>query len=213
VTTPFSPTNGVNSCDPNNPSVFPLDPPSYNLFIDFTSADSKNQLFSNLNDDILFVKYISKNITQIQNNNSGNIVMDNNGMITSLRGEDGKNNTNLECILLRCFLIVVDVNNYSIVSSTSSPPPGSYQMQCFMSYINNVSQKFDSIQIKIGTRNYTLTNLCMILNNYFIENIVLKRNLIKDRNSGGAFEYNQDALYNYVSEIGFVDYMNILKYN
>ena len=211
-----APNPSVAPCDPNNPSFFPLDPPSYksdyNLFIDFTSADSKNQLFSNLNDDILFVKYLSKNITQIQKDNMKNIVMDSNGAITSLRGKDGKNR-NLGCILLRCFLINVDLNNYYIVSSTSSPPPGSSQMQCFMSYINNVSQKFDSIQIVLGTRNYTLSSLSMLLYNYFMENIVLKRNLIKGRNSGGAFEFNQDALNNYMSDIGFVDYMNSLNYN
>jgi hypothetical protein len=89
-------------------------------------------------------------------------------------------------------------------------------MECFMSYRNNVIQQFDSIQIELDTRNYTLSSLSILLNKYFMENIVFKRRLIQDRNSGDAFKFNQDALNNYMSDIGFVDYMNNLnnlKYN
>ena len=200
-TPPSYTTNYAINCDP-----FPGNSYDYTLYIDFNSSDASQNLFSNLNNDILFVAYINENIKKILNDISNNIIMDSNGVITSLRGNNNNKNTNLECILLRCFFIDVDIRNYRSIT----PPPDSSQMQCFVNYMTTKFKSFNSIQTNIGGKNYTLDSLCIHIYIYFIKKVMPMNLITLPSKQGDLYQYNQNALNNYTNEIKFFQFMDRL---
>lgn len=216
TTPPSDPTTkSAINCHP-----FPGNSYEYTLYIDFDNSNAKKKLFSNLNNDILFVAYINENIDKILNDNSANIMVDSNGVITSLRGKN-KNDTDLECILLRCFFIDIDTRNYfpliSVPYAQSQPQPqsqapGSSQMQCFVNYItSNVSTRSISIQTTIGGKNYTFDSLCKQIYDYFFNKKARAMSLATfPSKQGDLVQYNQNALNNYMNEINFFQFMDNL---
>jgi hypothetical protein len=217
TTPPSDPTNSAINCDP-----FPGNSYEYTLYIDFNMSNAKTNLFSNLNNDILFVAYINENIEKILNDNSKNIMMDSNGVITSLRGKNN-NDTDLECILLRCFFIDIDTRNYyplisvPYAQSQSQPPaqspsqpPGSSQMSCFVKYMTTkVLTRFISIQTTIGGKNYTFDSLRRQIYDYFINKKAMSLITLPSK-QGDLIQYNQNALNNYMNEINFFQFMDNL---